>query len=223
MTAARLMMAARRTTSALLALVLAGCVTVPGASIPPPLPIGVRAEVEERPYEVRGLTHQEIARSLRDEARRNVRDGFRGYHEWNISWRFRYAPRGQGCAITSSSVNLRAVTTLPRWVDRERADSALIAEWDRYIGALRAHENGHRDIAYRAAAEIQRTLRRFQAATCTSISPTANRVARDILDRRRRENHEYDEKTRHGGTQGATWRRANRDRDGGALQAAPDS
>jgi predicted secreted Zn-dependent protease len=184
----------------------AGCrMTVPGASAPPPLPFGARAQVVEQPYDVHGLTHLEITRSLNEGARTNIRGGFRGYHQWNIRWQFRYAPSARGCDITSSSVDLESATTLPRWVDRDRADSALVAEWDRYIGALRIHENGHRDIAHRAAGEIQRTLRRFSAGTCASISSHANRVARDILERHRRENSEYDEETRHGATQGASW------------------
>jgi predicted secreted Zn-dependent protease len=173
--------------------------------VPPPLPIGVRAEVIEQPYDVHGLTRAEIMRSLNEEARTFVGRGFRGYHQWNIRWQFRYAPSLRGCDITSSAVNLESVTTLPRWVDRNRADSALVAEWDRYIGALRSHENGHRDIGYRAAAEIQRTLRRFSAGSCASISPQANHVARDILERHKRENSEYDEETRHGATEGASW------------------
>jgi predicted secreted Zn-dependent protease len=185
---------------------LAACsATVPGASAPPPLPIGVRAQVMEQPYDVQGLTRLEISRSLTEGARTYVRGGFRGYNQWNVRWQFRYAPSSRGCNITSSAVNLQSVTTLPRWVDRDRADSALVAEWDRYIGALRLHENGHRDIAYRAAAEIQRTLRRFAAGSCTSISPQANRVAQDILERHQRENSVYDEETRHGATQGASW------------------
>ena len=184
----------------------AGCrATVPGASAPPPLPIGVRAQVVEQPYDVHGLTRLEITRSLNEGARTYVRSGSRGYHQWNVRWQFRYAPSLRGCDITSSAVNLESVTTLPRWVDRDRADSALVAEWDRYIGALRIHENGHRDIAHRAAAEIQRTLRRFSAGTCASISARANRVAQDIVERHRRENSEYDEETRHGATQGASW------------------
>lgn len=177
----------------------------PGASAPPPLPIGATARVEERSYDVRGLTRQEIMRSLSEEARRNVRGGFRGYHQWQISWQFRYAASGAGCEITSSIVQLQSETTLPRWIDRERADSALIVEWDRYIGALRTHENGHRDIAHRAVAQIQRAIRRTRAGTCTSISGVANRTARDILERHQRENREYDEKTRHGAAQGASW------------------
>lgn len=185
---------------------VAGCrATVPGASAPPPLPIGVRADVAELPYDVHGLTRLEITQSLNEGARTFVGRGYRGYHQWNIRWQFSYAPSSRGCSITSSSVNLESFTTLPRWVDRDRADSALVAEWDRYIGALRIHENGHRDIGHRAAAEIQRTLRRFSAGTCASISPHANRVARDILERHKRENSEYDEETRHGATQGASW------------------
>jgi predicted secreted Zn-dependent protease len=184
---------------------LGGCAAPPGASPPPALPAGVRAFVQEQPYEVTGLTHADIARSLRTGGRAAIGEPVRGWHQWSLRWSFRFVSSPRGCEITESTVNLESTIILPEWVDRERADSALVADWDGYIGGLRTHENGHRDIAHRAAAEVQRTLRRFIAPSCTTIERDANRAAREITDRHRRLNAEYDEKTRGGGTQGASW------------------
>lgn len=183
-----------------------GCVTTPGASAPPPLPPGVQVQAMEWPYDVRGLTHSEITRSLNEGARRAIDGGWRGYHRWRVRWEFRYQSGAGSCEIIASTVYLESTVTLPRWRDRERADSALIAEWDRYIGALRTHENGHRDIAYRAAGEIQRALRRVRGPACGMVSAEANRIAGAILQRHQRLNREYDEETRHGEAQGASWR-----------------
>ena len=203
----------------------AACVTGPSAergTAPPLLPPGVRAHEAEVRYDVRGLTDRAIAASLAREARRVTGSRFRGRHDWRIRWEYRYAADDvAGCAITTSAVHLESTTVLPRWVDRVHADSDLITKWDRYIAALREHEEGHRDRAYRAAAEIQRALRRLRTSSCTLMAAEANRVAQDLLRRHRRQQADYDRETNHGATQGAGWRVGEGRRPRGRGRSSP--
>lgn len=177
----------------------------PGDSPPPPLPPGVVARPEERWYPVTGLTPGDVLRSIRENG--PVADGRRvwGRHDWNLRWTYRYAPAGGACRIREVRVELRSATTMPRWVDRERADSALIRDWDLAMAALRTHENGHRDIAYRAAREVHRAVERVSAPTCGSIAARANARGQEVLRRFKEMNRRYDEETEHGGRQGLVW------------------
>ncbi|NIP78859.1 MAG: DUF922 domain-containing protein, partial [Gemmatimonadetes bacterium] len=112
-----------------------------GASAPPSLPSGVRAEVVERSYPVRGTTHREIGRSLAENRVSIAGRSFAGVHSWRLSWRYRYGSAASACRIRSLDIRLVSETVLPRWEDRGRADSAIVADWDHYLGLLRAHEN----------------------------------------------------------------------------------
>lgn len=184
-----------------------GCGSAPpGYGPPPALPPGIVDHREERWYEVDGSTREELIRSIRAEG--PVSNGRRvwGRHDWHMRWRFRYAPDGPFCRMTDVRVELESVTTLPRWRTRHLADPELGRSWDAMIEALRVHENGHRDIAYRAARDVDRTLRRMSEPDCAFISGRANRAAQDILDRYREINRRYDEETRSGAAQGVTLR-----------------
>jgi predicted secreted Zn-dependent protease len=188
-------------------LVTAGCGSVPpGYGPPPALPPGVVDHREERGYEVDGSTREELIRELRTKGPRADGRNVWGRHEWRMRWRFQYAPDGPFCRMTGVRVDLESVTTLPRWRTRHRADPDLVRSWDAMIEALRVHENGHRDIAYRAARDVDRTLRRISEPDCSFISSRANRAAQDILERYREINRRYDADTRSGAAQGVTLR-----------------
>lgn len=190
----------------LLAASSAGCGPArPGAAVPPPLPPGVRAQHMERDYRVSGTTRAEIAGSLAANAVTGAGGRFQGVHSWHMTWSFRYAPRDGVCRVTHVEVRLRSETIVPRWVDRDRADSALVREWDTYIARLRGHENAHRAIAYRGARAVQRALKRVTAPGCGTLSARGNAAARQVLERYAARNQVYDEKTGHGRTEGAAW------------------
>lgn len=177
----------------------------PGDSAPPPLPYGVVARPEERWYTVTGTTPGAMLRSIHENG--PIGDGRRvwGRHDWRLRWTYRYTPAGGACRIRDVRVELRSTTTMPRWVDRERADSALIRDWDVAMAALRRHENGHRDISYRAAREVKRAVERVSAPSCGLIGARANARGQDVLRRYEELNRKYDEETEHGGKQGLVW------------------
>ena len=191
----------------MLALGVAGCGTPPpGYEAPPPLPTGVVAEVRERPYRVQGVTEAEIARSLAMNRRPGEGGGrYSGSYSWQMRWSFQYGPARGGCRMRSVRLRLRSEMQLPEWVDRERADSALIAAWDTYIERLRRHENRHQVHAHSAARDVYRMLKRFTAPTCATMESRANARARRILERYREKDRRYDEETRHGLLEGVAW------------------
>ena len=47
---------------------------------------------------------------------------------------------------------------LPRWDPPAGVSPSLVTLWDRYLTALRFHEDGHYSIAIAAADEVRQTL-----------------------------------------------------------------
>jgi len=193
-------------------LLLTACASA-GIAVPdalPPLPPAVRVDALDETYAVTGTTMAALGRSLRENG--PVVDGRRvfGRHRWNVSWRYRSVPTATNCTLTDVRVFLTSRILLPEWTEREEADPELVAAWDEFMDGLRTHELGHRGLAYRAAGEIERELRRTTAPGCEFIGRNANDRGDFIVSRYRAAQDRYDEETGRGRTQGAVWPRRTR-------------
>ena len=106
---------------------------------------------------------------------------FAGFHEWNLSWRFQSGYQSTGCAIERTTVVLESRLTLPEWLPPAATDSALRRQWNAYLGALRAHELGHRAGAIQGAGRIREALLAVRSAYCADIAATATAEGQRIL------------------------------------------
>ncbi len=170
-----------------------GCGQMMGARVLPPLPRGVTAKVSELPYIVTGTTVPEIRLSLRTAATAALGSGRVGLHRSMLRYSYRYGQQGTYCGMTEVTVELESAIQVPRWTDREAADSTLVAMWDTYITALRGHEYTHREYLYRRAKDISRELYRVTSPTCDTMQSRANSTVRLISDRYRQLNEQFDE------------------------------
>lgn len=130
---------------------------------------------------------------------------FHGYTDWYIkwSWRHRYEADGR-CRITSVIVALTGSILLPRLTSGTASQHAT---FDRYLTALREHEEGHRRIAQEAARDIERTLLMLpEYPDCRQLEADAHARARARLDAHVEREKAYDRDTGHGRTQGAVLR-----------------
>ena len=173
-----------------------GCGQSRGARALPPLPAGVTAEVSEVSYIVRGATVPEIRLSLRTAATAALGSGQVGLHTSRLRYSYRFGHQGIYCEMTDVTIELESAIQVPRWTDREAADSTLVAMWDKYITALRGHEYTHREYLYRRAKDISRELSRVTSPTCDTMQSRANSTVRLINDRYRRLNEQFDEESR---------------------------
>ncbi len=173
-----------------------GCGQMMGARALPPLPRGVTAHVSELPYIVTGTTVPGIRLSLRTAATAALGSGRVGLHSSRLRYSYRYRSQGIYCVMTSVTIELESAIQVPRWTDREGADSTLVAMWDTYITALRGHEYTHREYLYRRARDISGELYRIESPTCDLMQPRANSTVRLINDRYRKLNRRFDEESR---------------------------
>jgi predicted secreted Zn-dependent protease len=206
---------------ALLALAACGREVREGAAPPEPRPEGSATEVtQERrapakprvvvrtrlvPYDVAGASELELRAAMDRLGPNDPVDGtpYAGYTQWRIRWSYRYEGEAR-CAITDVRVVARIRITLPRWRGARRADPALAAEWARFLSALRRHENGHAAIAKAGARRIAgrlASLRTFRS--CARLERAADAAGARVLEQTQAAEVAYDERTRHGDTQGA--------------------
>ena len=167
-----------------------------GARTLPPLPLGVTAQVSELPYIVTGTTVPEIRISLRTASREALESSRVDPHRAKLSVDYRYGTQGVYCEMTWIDMELESSIQVPRWIDREAADSTVVAMWDTYITALRGHEETHREFLYSQARDIARELYRIESPTCDSMREMANSTAARINDRYWQMNERFDNANR---------------------------
>ncbi|NLC59821.1 MAG: DUF922 domain-containing Zn-dependent protease [Gammaproteobacteria bacterium] len=188
----------RRGTAITLALAAALGAAAPAASEP----------VTVDYYDVHGDTLLEVARWMDrngpagDDGRR-----FHGYTRWQVSWRYQFKPGRDACATAAVDIDLKVTMQLPRWRPPERVPAATVREWERYMVALRAHEDGHAAIGAAVAEAIRRELAAMRSPSgCAALAEAIERRASQILDDHKARELAYDASTDHGATQGARLR-----------------
>ena len=129
---------------------------------------------------------------------------FDAHTDWYVKWNYRYRPTASGCEFTSVDVSLSGTILLPKWNHTNDASNALVQKWDKYLAALRLHENGHYAHGAGAAKAIEAFARSFHGSgDCAAMVSEFNDHARSIVDKYKAQDAVYDRATDHGRTQGA--------------------
>ena len=118
---------------AALALVAAAAAcAVPGRPAAPPSPVeardlapGLAVHVERRFYEVEGRSPGELNRALASRGPRHRGRPAQALTDWAVTWSYTPRTDAGACAPGAAAVEVRLVTTLPRWSgERERTPAA---------------------------------------------------------------------------------------------------
>jgi len=155
-------------------------------------------------YAVRGATVHELRESMHRIG--PIDDGgHRSAFTWGMfAWHFPYARGGDGCRTGPVSVEVEVTQTYPEWIGRAGAVAAVEREWSRWLSALSAHENGHRQILLTTAQQIARLLTELPPQpSCDEANSIANRVGGELLAKMRTQQADYDHQTEHGIKTGA--------------------
>jgi predicted secreted Zn-dependent protease len=176
--------------------------TLDNATTAPPTD-AVRLTTATEYYPVEGSTVRSLLASLRE---RGPSDGH-GTWAANTAWAFRWSYQpvaGSECRVGSARVDLTLTYTYPQWTAPADVAPTVVAAWDGYLARVELHENGHRDIAEAAAADLVKELEALPAqGSCGALAATARTTAGQILARHADEQRAYDQETGHGTTQGA--------------------
>jgi predicted secreted Zn-dependent protease len=162
---------------------------------------GVALTVEVVYYDVAGASADELRAQLDLHGPTGQQDA---YTDWWVQWRYDRVQAANGCELRSLAVTLDVTFTFPRWSPPDDAAPGLRERWEDYLAALRVHEEGHKEIALRAANEIAAALSSLPASpSCAELEQAADGTGERILERYRQQELSYDRQTDHGATQGA--------------------
>jgi predicted secreted Zn-dependent protease len=156
-------------------------------------------------YSVTGTSKSELRASLDQQRASEIAVGdYDAHTSWQIDWRFSYDRREHACGIEEMTVTLDARMILPRWDSPLQGKQSLQAAWLHYLDALRAHEDGHIEIARAAKSSIESSISTTPAEEdCAKMGDAVNFRAQAILETFREREAQYDRNTGHGLSQGA--------------------
>lgn len=159
-------------------------------------------------YDIRGATAQELRDQMKKLGVRHT-DGkmYVANTRCPIKWDFHYSKTRNGCRIDSVTVTVYVTYLYPRWVNLLDGSNELRVKWSRFITALETHEEGHRDRAVDAATRIESAIANLAPRmNCQDLAVAANALGKRIAEELKREQVQYDVETKHGITQGTSFR-----------------
>jgi predicted secreted Zn-dependent protease len=155
-------------------------------------------------YSVTGAVPREIRQSI-NRSRPWKSSTTDALTSWRVEWRFAVVPTSGGCRCSAFSTTTTIAITMPRWMLPAGVDPSAKARWERYIRALGEHENGHAQLALAAAAEMQKRIKALgEQPDCEGLRSRINDTGNAVLEDFRKRENDYDERTKHGATQGAS-------------------
>ena len=120
-----------------------------------------------------------------------------------FEWRFDFDKKDGTCTVKEAFVDVTIRMTLPRWQRPDGVDQELVSHWNRYISALRMHEDGHRYLVEATAREVRRVLAmKSSGPDCTTLRNQMNSKARALVQELERKQADYDRETGNGRKQG---------------------
>jgi len=158
-------------------------------------------------YEIGGDCEQELRSQMRQNGCKwNDGKKYDSLTSWQWTWDYGYDRTPQGCRADSFRTTVEIIFRLPKWVRADDVPQALVDKWDIYMNNLIIHENGHRDMAVEAAAELSRTVAGLPpASSCAELDRIVRELSRERMKKLNADEMKYDETTEHGFTQGAVF------------------
>lgn len=188
-------------------MVLKACLLVMGmASV---LPVQANPEptinFKIQRYAVTGSTTAEISNSVFHSTPVVMNGGRYGavtHNQFNTGYSTVPTANG-GCEVKNVRILLNSTIVLPDLVLNGQSESVL-AEWERYIGALRAHEQMHANNGKYTAETLATRLYDFKAGMpCSQMRVWLDQAVDRLINNMGTWDQDLDAKTEHGKTQGA--------------------
>lgn len=160
---------------------------------------GLIEQVDEpRFYAIRALTT--------DDARMQINncspvmfhgERFAAVTSYALTWKYTVFEDNGQCSIANPTVGLHVTQTYPQWQDDQNTD------WQRYLAALHAHEQGHVNLDKRYARQLLAELQQLPPAPCPALRASINHATNTVSTALNTANTTYDTQTNHGTTQDA--------------------
>jgi predicted secreted Zn-dependent protease len=157
-------------------------------------------KVQVNYYDVQGSDFRSLLAAL------NALDEFHGHADWKLAYTYRSRTGAGGCSVESVDTTLELSMTLPRWTPTAATPGDLSSRWERYLEALRTHEEGHLEHGRSFETALKAAFAGMSALNCAALDAAARSRYGQMLEQYRARDVEYDRRTGHGKTQGAEFR-----------------
>ena len=158
------------------------------------------AEVRIDYYEVRGVDFNAVLGSMMSGRQ------YAGRTDWLLSYQSQPRMAAGACKAESVTTKLTLSMTLPHWSPPPGAAGDLAGRWERFMSALRLHEDGHVQNARNIESAVKRALLALSSTDCGALDSAMRARFDQLLEQGRAADRDYDRQTDHGKTQGAVFR-----------------
>jgi predicted secreted Zn-dependent protease len=183
----------------------AGPAEAPDAADPPAKGPGAPAfdfssTEQVKTYPVRAARVQELVDAASGSDLKDVLDGPGGAQTAStLSFDYKSAPRGRGCAISSARVRVAVTQTSPKRADAAGSAPDLDARWRELERVMRVHEDGHKKISIQIGREFLRRLQALGAfPSCADVDAAVQTLYKRQESDSRQQNVDYDVETGRG-------------------------
>ena len=160
-------------------------------------------------YKIKGYNAEELRTQLNELGPYSKDKRYDANTTWHINWTYKYHydnPSQNPCYLTEVKVSATIVSILPEWEDKEIGDLNTQMKWDKFLIALRAHEEGHTKNGKEAANEIDKTLSSIPSQpNCRLLEDSIKNKAQAIIKQHNIWDEQYDATTDHGKKDGAVF------------------
>lgn len=172
-----------------------------------PLPQeGFHLAEHAKSYDLTGQSAKQLIAQMKETGPLR-KDGKRyfGKTDWTINWRYHYETRGGAVVLTRVAVTVNATTIMPQRQLAANDADPMAAEWARFSAALAVHERGHAENAKRHARQLYAVLHGHGPfSSAQELEAFVKTQGDKSVADANAEDIEYDKRTGHGNTQGAT-------------------
>jgi predicted secreted Zn-dependent protease len=121
-----------------------------------------------------------------------------------VNWRFNWESTPGQCRITDVQTEVSVTLHQPRLLPDPQRPASVQGQWDAYLLALQAHQEGHVELALNSARDIERAIMALPPAnSCDQLQASANATGRRLQEKLAADDREYDERTQQGTLEGA--------------------
>jgi predicted secreted Zn-dependent protease len=158
-------------------------------------------------YDVSGRSAHELRQCMnRHENRWTDGTPYDALTTWKVKSDYNLEEENGLCRVAFVKVSVDIVHKLPRWVNRSEATPELVERWDRYLRAVMIHEEGHKNFGILAASETEKAISGMRAiGGCEELRGLVETRVDDLIDRIKKQEREYDNRTDHGRLQGVVF------------------
>jgi predicted secreted Zn-dependent protease len=156
-------------------------------------------------YPVTGASTGEISKSVFQNTPVQMSNGRFGavtHNKFTTSYSTIATEQG-GCEVKNARVQLDSTIVLPQLAETGQS-AAVLKEWERYIGALRAHEQMHANNGRYTAETVASRLYDFKSGlSCVQMRAKLDQAVDLLIQNMGNWDTQLDAQTEHGKTQGA--------------------